>query len=48
MVNGRKKKSIIISAHYDHLGMMGQVKFPGANDNASGVSLLLNLASFIL
>ena len=25
--------------------MMGDVKFPGANDNASGVSLLLNLAS---
>tara|TARA_B110000305_G_C19437487_1_gene639830 strand:- start:778 stop:2016 length:1239 start_codon:yes stop_codon:yes gene_type:complete len=45
-VSGRKKKSIIISAHYDHLGMMGQVKFPGANDNASGVSLLLNLASY--
>jgi len=45
MVNGSRKKSIIISAHYDHLGMMGQVKFPGANDNASGVSLLLNLAS---
>ena len=46
MVSGRRKKSIIISAHYDHLGMMGQVKFPGANDNASGVSLLLNLASY--
>ena len=45
-VSGRKNKSIIISAHYDHLGMMGQVKFPGANDNASGVSLLLNLASY--
>ena len=44
-VRGKRKKSIIISAHYDHLGMMGQVKFPGANDNASGVSLLLNLAS---
>jgi aminopeptidase YwaD len=46
MVRGKRKKSIIISAHYDHLGMMGQVKFPGANDNASGVSLLLNLASY--
>ena len=45
-VSGKRKKSIIISAHYDHLGMMGQVKFPGANDNASGVSLLLNLASY--
>ena len=44
-INRKSKKTIIISAHYDHLGMMGDVKFPGANDNASGVSLLLNLAS---
>ncbi len=36
---------IILSAHYDHLGMMGEdVYFPGANDNASGVAMLLNLA----
>lgn len=35
---------IVFSAHYDHLGGMGKkVFFPGANDNASGVSLLLNL-----
>ena len=35
---------ITLSAHYDHLGMMGgKVYFPGANDNASGVSMLLNL-----
>ena len=47
-IKGRKKKDIIISAHYDHLGMMGNVIFPGANDNASGVSLLLNLASFFI
>ena len=45
-INGNSKKTIIISAHYDHLGMMGDVKFPGANDNASGVSLLLNLAYY--
>jgi aminopeptidase YwaD len=38
---------IIISAHYDHLGGMGkEVYFPGANDNASGVSLLLGLARY--
>jgi aminopeptidase YwaD len=38
---------IVISAHYDHLGMMGSsVFFPGANDNASGVSMLLNLARY--
>ena len=34
--------TIVISAHYDHLGMMGKkVYFPGANDNASGVAMLL-------
>ena len=37
---------IIVSAHYDHLGYMGkEVYFPGANDNASGIAMLLNLAS---
>ncbi len=36
---------IILSAHYDHLGRLGKsVYFPGANDNASGVSMVLNLA----
>lgn len=36
---------IIISAHYDHLGKMGKdVFFPGANDNTSGISMMLNLA----
>ena len=36
---------IILSAHYDHLGKMGNdVYFPGANDNASGVAMLLSLA----
>lgn len=36
---------LAITAHYDHLGMMGkQACFYGANDNASGVSMLLSLA----
>jgi len=36
---------IVFSAHYDHLGRMGRdTYFPGANDNASGISMLLNLA----
>jgi aminopeptidase YwaD len=36
---------IVFSAHYDHLGKMGgSVYFPGANDNASGCAMLLNLA----
>lgn len=43
-----KKKSnkyIVYTAHYDHLGRMGQnAYFPGANDNASGTAMLLELA----
>lgn len=38
---------IFITAHYDHLGGMGKdTYFPGANDNASGVALLMNLAHY--
>lgn len=38
---------IVFTAHYDHLGGMGKdTYFPGANDNASGVALLLNLARY--
>lgn len=38
---------IVVSAHYDHLGGMGkETYFPGANDNASGISLLLGLAKY--
>lgn len=37
--------AIIITAHYDHLGLMGKdVYFPGANGNATGVAMLLSLA----
>lgn len=36
---------LVIAAHYDHLGGMGATTyFPGANDNASGVALLISLA----
>lgn len=42
-----KRKNIVVSAHYDHLGMMGQkVYFPGANDNGSGTAMLLYLAKY--
>lgn len=46
MVRGKKQPDsiIVVCAHYDHLGRMGQVLFPGANDNASGTALLLDLA----
>lgn len=42
--SGSKDSLLVFTAHYDHLGMMGsETMFPGANDNASGVSMLLNL-----
>ena len=47
-LEGEKKDSMIVFvAHYDHLGKMGpDVLFPGANDNASGTAMLLNLAKY--
>ena len=36
---------IVFSAHYDHIGMLGEdAIFPGANDNASGTSMIIDLA----
>lgn len=36
---------LVFTAHYDHLGMMGRTaRFPGANDNASGVAMMLDFA----
>jgi Zn-dependent M28 family amino/carboxypeptidase len=35
---------IVIGAHYDHLGKLGHTVYPGADDNASGVTALLSLA----
>jgi aminopeptidase YwaD len=38
---------IVVLAHYDHLGKLGkETYFPGANDNASGVAMILNLAKY--
>ncbi|AYA37496.1 M28 family peptidase [Hymenobacter oligotrophus] len=38
---------LVVSAHYDHLGRMGKrAYFPGANDNASGTAMLLELAAY--
>ena len=41
----KTQKTIVFTAHYDHLGRMGKdTYFPGANDNASGTSMLFTLA----
>ncbi|WP_417847770.1 M28 family metallopeptidase [Thalassoglobus sp.] len=42
-----KHEWIIVNAHYDHLGVRGGKVFPGADDNASGVSMLLEVARHI-
>lgn len=45
------RESVVIGAHYDHLGTNGASKesagkvHPGADDNATGVAVLLELAS---
>lgn len=40
-------KPLIITAHYDHLGMHGDTIFYGADDNASGVAAMLELARYL-
>lgn len=38
---------IVFGGHYDHLGLMGEkTLFPGANDNASGVATMIDLARY--
>ena len=44
-LKGQTDTFIVLTAHYDHLGTMGdKTFFPGAHDNASGVAMVLNLA----
>lgn len=43
----KTNKTIILSAHYDHLGRMGlNTYFPGGNDNASGNAMLIQLIDY--
>ena len=48
--NEKKDEIVVISAHYDHLGMKstgsGDLIFNGANDNATGVAAVLTLAKY--
>lgn len=41
------EKWVILGTHYDHLGRHGEVIFPGADDNASGVAMMLEVARTI-
>ena len=42
----QKLPMFVVSAHYDHLGIRDGVVYPGADDNASGVAVLLELAAY--
>jgi len=48
LIKGKNSDStIVFMAHYDHLGMMGSdATFNGANDNASGIAMLLSMAKY--
>jgi Zn-dependent M28 family amino/carboxypeptidase len=39
---------IVVSAHYDHLGMLGGRVFNGADDNASGTASLFSIATYFI
>lgn len=46
-ISGERSDSlIVITAHLDHLGMLGSAMFPGASDNASGTATMLDLANY--
>ncbi|MEO9482746.1 MAG: M28 family peptidase [Ekhidna sp.] len=45
-IKGASEKKIIITAHYDHLGIRGDKTFNGADDNASGVAGILAIARY--
>ncbi len=54
-INNNAPKTVVIGAHYDHLGFGGPISrhvgppqiHPGADDNASGVAVLLEVARYI-
>ncbi|MEQ9309740.1 MAG: M28 family peptidase [Balneolaceae bacterium] len=45
-LEGESDSVIVISAHYDHLGVRDSLIFNGADDNASGVSGLLAISDY--
>ena len=45
-VPGKTENVIVISAHYDHIGVIKNEVFNGADDNASGTAALLQFAKY--
>ena len=52
IVRGESDEVVVVGAHYDHLGMIdggeGDVCYNGADDNASGVSAVLQIAKAVV
>ena len=44
-IPGKSSEIIVISGHYDHLGVIDNEVYNGADDNASGVAAMLNIAA---
>jgi hypothetical protein len=44
MIPGTGTETVIIGAHRDHFGRPGGIPFPGADDNASGTAVILEVA----
>lgn len=40
----QSQETVVVTAHLDHLGKDGGVIYPGANDNASGIAVMLSIA----
>ncbi len=47
-IKGKSENVIIISAHYDHVGINNSEIFNGADDNASGVAVILASAKYFM
>ncbi|WP_276363578.1 M28 family peptidase [Daejeonella sp. H1SJ63] len=45
-IKGKSNDAIVITAHYDHLGIRNNEIFNGADDNASGVSVLIAISEY--
>jgi Zn-dependent M28 family amino/carboxypeptidase len=45
-IEGKTENAIVISAHYDHVGIINNEIYNGADDNASGVATLLKIAAY--
>jgi hypothetical protein len=49
-IDGAKvpQRYLVVSAHYDHLGVENGVVYDGADDNASGTAALLSVAAYVM